>query len=101
MNFGLEMGVVLTVMLVNVFPLASAPRKVSINDLPDGDFITFNGIDAGSLKFGKELCPLLSGRSRADALAVPADGFPVAFAIVVCVPEAVDFCRTLQCADRA
>ena len=74
-DFGLEMGVVLTVMLVNVFPFASAPCKVSVNDLSDGDFITFNGIDAGGLKLGKELCAFLSGCSRTDALAVPADGF--------------------------
>lgn len=89
-NFGLEVGAVLTVMLVNVFPFASAPRKISVNDLPDGDFITFNGIDAGGLKLGKELCPLFSGRGRTDALAVPADGFPMAFAFVVSVPEGID-----------
>lgn len=90
MNFGLEMGAVLAVMLFNILPFASAPSKVSVNDLTDGDFITFNGIDAGSLKLGKELCSLISGCGRADALAVPADGLPVAFAIVVGIPERID-----------
>ncbi len=96
-DFSLEVGAVLTVMLVNVFPFASAPCKVSVNNLPDGDFITFNGIDAGGLKLGKELCPFFSGRGRTDALAVPADGFPMAFAFVVSVPERIDKIR-LACA---
>ena len=89
-NLGLEVGAVLAIMLINVLAFASAPRKISVNDLSDGDFITFNGIDAGGLKLGKELCPLFSGRGRTDALAVPADGFPVAFAFVVSVPEGID-----------
>ena len=90
MNFGLEMGAVLAIMLVNIFSFASAPGKVGIDDLPDGDFIPFNGIDAGSLKLGEEFCPPFSGCGRANALAVPTDGFPVAFAFVVGVPERVD-----------
>ena len=90
MNFGLEMGAVLAIMLVNIFSFASAPGKVGIDDLPDGDFIPFNGIDAGSLKLGEEFCPLFSGCGRANALAVATDGFPVAFAFVVGVPERVD-----------
>jgi hypothetical protein len=39
--------------------------------------------------FGKEFGPGVSGELRADSLAVPADGFPVTFALVVGVPEAV------------
>ena len=89
-NLGLEVGAVLAIMLINVLAFASAPCKIRVNDLPDGDFITFNGIDAGGLKLGKELCALFSGCGRAYALAVPADGFPVAFAIVVGVPEGID-----------
>ena len=81
----------MTVVLVNVLPFAPAPFKIGIHQVPDGDFIPLNGVDAGGLKLGKELCPPLSGRSRTDALAVPADGFPVPFTLVVCVPEAVDF----------
>ena len=90
MNFGLEMGAVLAVMLVNVLSLASAPGKVGIDDLPDGDFIPFNGIDAGGLKLGKEFCPLFSGCGWAYAFTVSADGFPMAFAFVVGVPERID-----------
>ncbi|WP_370650263.1 hypothetical protein, partial [uncultured Desulfovibrio sp.] len=90
MNFGLEMGAVLAVMLVNVLSLASAPGKVSVNDLPNGDSIAFNGIDAGGLKLGKEFCPLFSGCGWAYAFTVSADGFPVAFAFVVGVPERID-----------
>ena len=67
-NFSFEVGAVLTVVLVNVFSFAPAPRKIRVNDLPDGDFITFNGIDAGGLKLGKELCPLLSDRGRGTPL---------------------------------
>ncbi|MDE7064082.1 MAG: hypothetical protein K2O70_01235, partial [Desulfovibrionaceae bacterium] len=81
------------VMLVNVFSLASAPREVSINDLPDGDFITFNGIDAGSLKLGKKLCAFFSGRCRTDDLAVPANGFPVPLTFMIGVPERIDKIR--------
>ena len=91
MNFGLEVGAVLTVMLINILPFTSAPGKIGVHNFPDGDFITINGIDAGGLKLGKKLCPLLPGHSRADAFAVSADGFPVALAFVVSVPEAVDF----------
>lgn len=90
MNFGLEMGAVLAIMLVNVLSFASAPGKVGIDDLPDGDFIPFNGIDAGGLKLGKEFCPLFPGCGWAYAFTVPADGFPVAFAFVVSVPEGID-----------
>lgn len=90
-NFVLEVGVILTVVLVNVFPFAPAPFKIGIHQVPDGDFIPLNGVDAGGFKLGKELCPLLSGRSRTDALAVPAHSFPVPLTLVVCVPEAVDF----------
>lgn len=90
MNFGLEMGAVLAIMLINVLSLAPAPGKVGIDDFPDGDFIPFNGIDAGGLKLGKEFCPLFSGCGWAYALTVSADGFPVAFAFVVSVPKGID-----------
>lgn len=90
-DFGLEVGAILAVVLINVLPFASAPNKVGIHQLPDGDFITLNRIDAGGLKLGKKLCPLLPGRSRTDAFAVPSDGFPMPFAFVVSVPEAIDF----------
>ena len=90
MNFVLEVGVILAVVLVNVLS-SPAPFKIEIHQVPDGDFIPLNGVDASTLKLGKELCPLLPGRSRTDALAVSADGFPVPLTLVVCVPEAVDF----------
>lgn len=90
MNFGLEMGAVLAIMLVNVLSFASTPGKVGIDDLPDGDFIPFNGIDAGGLKLGKEFCPLFSDCRWAYAFTVSADGFPMAFAFVVSVPEGID-----------
>ena len=60
-NFVLEVGVILTVVLVNVFPFAPAPFKIGIHQVPDGDFIPLNGVDASDIKLGKELCPLLSG----------------------------------------
>ena len=89
-DFGLEMGAVLAIMLVNVLSFASAPGKVGIDDFPYGDFIPFSAIDAGCLKLGKESCPLVSGCARAYAFTVSADGFPVAFAFVVGVPERVN-----------
>ncbi len=90
-NFALEVGVVLTVVLINILPFASAPFKVGMHQVPDGDFIPLNGIDTRGLKLGEELCPFLSGRSRTNTLTVPAHGFPVALALVVGVPETVDF----------
>ncbi|MFQ8888550.1 MAG: hypothetical protein ACLR7Z_09670 [Bilophila wadsworthia] len=90
-GFGLGVGAILAVVLVNVLPFASAPGKVGVHYLPDGNFVALNGIDAGGIKLGKELCPLLSDRGRADALAVPANGFPVALTFMISVPEAVDF----------
>ena len=89
-KFVLEVGVILAVVLVNVLS-SPAPFKIEIHQVPDGDFIPLNGVDASTLKLGKELCPLLPGRSRTDALAVSADGFPVPLTLMVCVPEAVDF----------
>ena len=89
-NFIFEVGVILTVVLVNVFPFALAPFKVGVHQVPNGDSISLNGVDTSGLKLGKELGTFPSGRSRADALAVPADGFPVSLTLVVCVPEAVD-----------
>lgn len=77
-------------MLVNVLPFASAPGKVGVHYLPDGNFVALNGIDAGGIKLGEEFCPLFSGCGRAYAFTVSADGFPVAFAIVVSVPERID-----------
>ena len=72
MNFVLEMGVILTVVLVNVFPFAPAPFKIGIHQVPDGDFIPLNGVDASGFKLGKELCPLLSGvAGRMPLLCLP------------------------------
>ena len=90
-NFVLEVSAVLTVMLIDVLPFASAPGKIRIDDFTDGHFVALDGIDARGLELGKEFCPFLPGRSRADALAVPADGFPVSLALMVGVPETVDF----------
>ena len=59
-NFVLEVGV-MTVVPVNVFPFTSAPCKIGIHQVPDGNFIPLNGVDASDIKLGKELCPLLSG----------------------------------------
>ena len=91
MNFSLEMGTVLAVMLVNVLPFTMTPRKISVHYLPNGNLVALNGIDASGLEFGKKLGPFLPGSDRANAFAVPADGFPVPLAFVVSVPEAVDF----------
>ena len=77
MNFAFEMSAILTIVLVNVLPFAPAPFKIGIHQVPDGDFIPLNRIDAGALKLGKKLCALFSGSSRTDALAVPAHSFPV------------------------
>ena len=90
-NFGLEVSAVLAVVLVNVLPFAPAPSQIVVHDHADGHFVALDGIDAGGFKFGKEFCPLGSGRGRTDALAVSADSFPMAFAFGVRVPEAVDF----------
>ena len=68
MDFGLEVGAILAVVLVNVLPFASAPGKVGVHYLPDGNFVALNGIDAGGIKLGKELCPLLSDRGRGTPL---------------------------------
>ena len=67
-DFGLEVGAILAVVLVNVLPFASAPGKVGVHYLPDGNFVALNGIDAGGIKLGKELCPLLSDRGRGTPL---------------------------------
>lgn len=90
-DFGLEVGAILAVVLINLLPFASAPNKVGIHQSPMVIFITLNRIDAGGLKLGKKLCPLLPSRSRTDAFTVPSDGFPMPFAFVVSVPEAIDF----------
>ncbi|WP_308771201.1 hypothetical protein, partial [uncultured Bilophila sp.] len=39
MNFVLDVSVILTVMLVNVFPFAPAPFKIGIHQVTVGNFI--------------------------------------------------------------
>jgi hypothetical protein len=80
---------VLAVMLVNVFAFAFAPGVVGVHGLPDGDLFAFHGAVACGGDFGEEFGSGVSGGLGAGALAVSADGFPVAFAQVVGVPEAV------------
>ena len=93
MNFVLEMRRVLAIMLVNVFPLASAPGKIGINEVPCGHFFAFHGIDAGNGNFSKEFCPLFLYQGRTDALTVSADSFPMPLALGVLVAEAVNAIR--------
>lgn len=90
-DFSLQMGAILAVMLVNVLTLAPAPRKIGVHNLADSYFIALNRIDSSCLELGKKPCPLSSGRGRADALAVPTDGFPMGFPLGISVPETVDF----------
>ena len=93
MNFVLEMRRVLAIMLINVFPLASAPGKIGINEVPCGHFFALHRIDAGNGNFSKEFCPLFLYQGRTDALAVSADSFPVPFALGVLVAETVNAIR--------
>jgi hypothetical protein len=87
--FGPQVSGVLAVMLVNVFAFAFAPGVVGVHGLPDGDLFPFHGAVACGGDFREEFGSGVSGGLGADAPAVPAHGFPVAFALMVGVPEAV------------
>ena len=93
MNFILEMRRVLAIMLINVFPLASAPGKVGIHEVLCGHFFALHRSDAGNGNFRKEFGPLFLYQCRTDALAVSADSFPMAFALGVLVAETVNTIR--------
>ena len=67
-NFVLEVGVILTVVLVNVFPFALAPFKIGIHQVPDGDFIPLNGVDASELNFTRSF---LTAAGRMPLLCLP------------------------------
>jgi hypothetical protein len=84
-----QMGGVLAVMLVNVFAFAFAPGMIGVHGFPDGNLFALNGVDACGGKCVKELGSGVSGGLRADAFTVPADGFPVPFALKIGVPETV------------
>ena len=89
-NFVLEVSAVLTVMLIDVLPFASAPGKIRIDDFTDGDFLALDSGNARDCELGKELFPFLFDRGRADALAVPPDSFPMTFTLVIGIPKGVD-----------
>lgn len=88
-DFVPQMSGVLAIMLVNVLAFAVPPGTVGFNGLSDGHFVAFDRIDAGIGKFREEFGSGVSGALRTDAVAVPADSFPVAFALVIGEPEAV------------
>ena len=67
-NYVLGTGVILTVMLVNVFPFALAPFKIGIHQVPDGDFIPLNGVDASELNFTRSF---LTAAGRMPLLCLP------------------------------
>jgi hypothetical protein len=89
-DFGLDMGAVLPVVLVNVFAFAFAPGVVGVNGLSHCYFVAFNRVYAGGGDFGQEFGSVVAGGLGANALAVSAYGFPVAFSLVVGEPDAVN-----------
>lgn len=92
-NFVLEMRFVLAIMLADVLSFAFAPCKIGVHQVSDGDLFPFDGVDAGNGNLREELCALFLNQSRTDALAVSADGFPVAFALGVRKTKTVDTIR--------
>ena len=92
-NFVLEMRLVLAIMLADVLSFAFAPCKIGVHQVSDGDLFPFDGGDACNGNLREEFCALFLNQSWTDALAVPADSFPVAFALDVLVTETVDTIR--------
>ena len=90
MNFGLDVRRVLTIMLVNVLSLAVTPFAIGVHHLPNGHFVALDRIDAGGCHFGEEFCALLFDGRWPDALAMPADGFPVPLAFKIGEPEGIN-----------
>jgi hypothetical protein len=87
-DFGAEVHIVLAEVVCDGFVFACGPGGVVIDGLADGSFFLMGGVDACG-EFGEEFGSGSSDGLGADALAVSADGFPVAFVVVVGVPEAV------------
>ncbi|MDR1660099.1 MAG: hypothetical protein LBR94_07145 [Desulfovibrio sp.] len=72
-----------------VIIFAFGPGGVVIHGLSDRHLDVFYGVDSGGREFGQEGGAGGSGRCGADAFAVSADCFPVAFAFVVSEPERI------------
>lgn len=89
-DFGLEVGAILTIMLVDVLFFAFAPSVVRIDNLADCHLVALDGINSSGFKFSKEFCAGCSGGSWSNAFAMAANSFPVAFAFGVLIPESVD-----------
>ncbi len=92
-NLGLEVGAVLTVVLVNIFPFASAPFKVGVHELPDCHFVAGSRVYACDGDLGNEFCPLAFDHWRPNAFAVPADRLPMTFALGIGIAETIDAIR--------
>ena len=92
-NFGLKVGAVLTVVLVNILPFASAPFKVGVHELPDCHFVAGSRIHACGGDFGYELRALAFDHWRANTFAVPADRLPMTFALGIGIAETIDAIR--------
>lgn len=92
-NLGSEMGLVLTVVLVNVLPFASAPFEVSVHELTDCHIIAGSRVYTRDGDLGNEFCPFALDHWRPHTFAVPADCLPVTFALGISVAETIDAIR--------
>ncbi|WP_165177804.1 hypothetical protein [Desulfovibrio sp. ZJ369] len=92
-DFSFEVGAILAVVLVNVFPLTAAPCEVGVHELPDRYPVTGCGVYAGIGDFGNEFCPFTFGQCGPDTLTVPADCFPVPLALSIGIAKTVDAIR--------
>lgn len=89
-DFGLQVGAVLAVVLIDVLALASSPVHIAIYGLTDGHFSLFDGIDARSSEGCQKFCSFISCHLRGTLRTLSPDGLPMAFALGVGVPEGVD-----------
>lgn len=88
-----EMGVVLTVMLIDILPFTSSPLNVGIQGLSDSHLTLRDGIDASTAKSDKKFYSFISCHFRATSITLFPNGFPMALACGIRVPECVDAIR--------
>ena len=89
-DFALQMGAVLAVMLIDVLPLTSSPLNIAIYSLTDGHFSLFDGIDTRSSEGCQKFCPFISCHLGGTLRTLSTDGLPMAFSLGVRVPEGID-----------
>lgn len=92
-NLGLEMGLVLAVVLVNVLPFASTPFKVGVHELTDCHIVAGSRVYTRDGDLGNEFCPFALDHWRPHTFVVPADYLPVTFALGISVAETIDAIR--------